>query len=270
VSELRFQFGANWSHFLDELDEERIATAERSLQTMLRRQRLDGLSFLDVGSGSGIFSLAARRLGARVHSFDYDPRSVQCTAELRRRFFPGDDGWRIEQGSTLDDGYLNALGVFDVVYSWGVLHHTGSMWSAFDNAIRRVSPSGSLFIAIYNDQGRASRNWKIVKETYNGLPRPLRFLLLIPALVWIWGPATLRDLVLLRPGRTWREYGRNRGMSAWRDVVDWVGGYPFEVATPEQVLDFCRARGLELQKVKTCGGGLGCNEFVFRRIDHTL
>jgi len=263
--ELRFEFGENWSSFLRDLNEEKIKAAEASLRQMLGRERLDGLSFLDVGSGSGLFSLAARRLGGRVHSFDYDVRSVRCTAELRGRFFP-DDAWRVEQASAIDGAYMNALGTFDIVYSWGVLHHTGAMWRAVEQSIGRVAPGGTFFIALYNDQGRASRIWKFVKQTYNRLPGALRFLVLIPAFVWIWGPATMRDLLFLRPGRTWRRYGSNRGMSAWRDVVDWVGGYPFEVATPEQVVDFCRDRGLELRKLTTCGGRFGCNEFVFQRV----
>src|SRR6266496_6740116 len=116
----RFAFGKNWKSFLTNLDETRIAEAERSLREMLQLDDLLGKSFLDVGSGSGIFSLAARRLGARVHSFDYDPESVACTAELKRRYFSNDSNWTIEEGSVLDEEYMLSLGQFDVVYSWGV------------------------------------------------------------------------------------------------------------------------------------------------------
>jgi 2-polyprenyl-6-hydroxyphenyl methylase/3-demethylubiquinone-9 3-methyltransferase len=54
-------------------------------------------------------------------------------------------------------------------------------------------------------------------------------------------------------------------MSPWRDVVDWVGGYPFEVARPEEIFEFFKSKGLVLGKFKTCGGGHGCNEFVFEK-----
>jgi 2-polyprenyl-6-hydroxyphenyl methylase/3-demethylubiquinone-9 3-methyltransferase len=115
----RFEFGKNWSRFLSVLDEERIAEAERSLKQMLGLADLTGKTFLDIGSGSGLFSLAARRRGAQVRSFDYDPQSVACTAELRRRNFAGDDSWNVEEGSVLDKEYIASLGRFDIVYSWG-------------------------------------------------------------------------------------------------------------------------------------------------------
>ena len=89
----RFAFGENWTRFLATLDDERITIAEQSLREMLGVEQLTGKSFLDIGSGSGLFSLVARRLGARVYSFDYDPQSVACTAELRRRYFPDDEQW---------------------------------------------------------------------------------------------------------------------------------------------------------------------------------
>jgi 2-polyprenyl-6-hydroxyphenyl methylase/3-demethylubiquinone-9 3-methyltransferase len=260
---LRFQFGKNWAHFLKTIDEAAIAVAEESLRSLVGLQRLDGLTFLDVGSGSGLSSLAARRLGAMVTSFDYDAQSVACTAALRDRFFPGDPRWSVAPGSVLDRHYLASLGTFDVVYSWGVLHHTGNMWEALENVAGAVRPGGRLALAIYNDQGRRSRIWRLVKQSYNALPPPLRFFVLAPAALVLWGPATLRDFAMLEPFATWRNYRRTRGMSAWRDVLDWVGGYPFEVAKPEQVFDFYRDKGFRLIRLTTCAGRIGCNEFAF-------
>src|SRR5882724_12932471 len=116
----RFSFGDNWSSFLAHIDEGRIAEAEKSLQWLLGRQRLNGLRFLDIGSGSGLSSLAARRLGASVHSFDYDPASVGCTRELKARYYPEDQDWIVEPGSALDPDYIHSLPKADIVYSWGV------------------------------------------------------------------------------------------------------------------------------------------------------
>ncbi|PYS34120.1 MAG: class I SAM-dependent methyltransferase, partial [Acidobacteria bacterium] len=225
----RFEFGKNWSRFLNVLDEQRIARAEESLKQMLEVDDLEGKSFLDIGSGSGLFSLAARRLGARVHSFDYDPHSVACTKELRRRYFNNDSAWRIEEGSALDAGYLKSLGASDVVYSWGVLHHTGDMWRALDNAQLAVKAGGKLFIAIYNDQGSKSARWKWAKKTYNDLPPFLKTPFAIAAMAPEETKAILRSLLSLRPRdylRSWTSYDQNRGMSRWRDIIDWVGGYP--------------------------------------------
>lgn len=259
----RFEFGDNWARFLALLNDERVAAAERSLEEMLGP--LSGKRFLDAGSGSGLFSLAARRLGAKVHSFDYDPKSVACTLELKRRYFPEDTDWIVEQASVLDEGHLQRLGRFDVVYSWGVLHHTGALWRALELVTPLVAEGGQLYLALYNDQGAVSRRWLRVKETYNRLPRGLRFMAVVPSFVALYGRPLVKDFLLLRPFRTLRTYDqRGRGMSWRRDLIDWVGGYPFEVSKPEEIFNFYRDRGFILSRLTTTNT-LGCNEFVFRR-----
>ncbi|MGH9881615.1 MAG: class I SAM-dependent methyltransferase [Pyrinomonadaceae bacterium] len=262
----RFEFGRNWTRFLDLLDDTRIERAEASLRQMLEIDNLAEKSFLDIGSGSGLFSLAARRLGARVHSFDFDPQSVACTSELRRRYFSNDSSWTVEEASALDQKYLASLGSFDVVYSWGVLHHTGRMWEALENSQRLVVSGGKLFIAIYNDTGSQSSRWKWIKKTYNGLPGFLKS----PFAALVTAPAELkslsRSLLTLKPGqyiKSWTNYDERRGMSRWRDIIDWVGGYPYEVATPDEIFEFFKSRGYTLTKMACGNVGLGCNEFVF-------
>lgn len=266
----RFAFGENWRRFLANLDENRITRAEESLRRMLEVSDLQGKSFLDIGCGSGLFSLAARRMGARVHSFDYDPQSVACARYLRERYFPDDPDWDVEEGSALENAYLAGLGSYDVVYSWGVLHHTGAMWQALESTVPLVRSGGKLYIAIYNDQGKISDRWRAVKRTYNSLPAGLRFLVTIPSLVHLYWRRTLKDILRMRPFETWRNEGKERGMSPWRDLIDWVGGYPFEVAKPEAILDFYNQRGFILKRLVTCGGSLGCNEFVFLRMPSGL
>lgn len=264
----RFEFGKNWSRFLTTLDDQRIAEAERAITGMLELRDLTGKRFLDIGSGSGLSSLAARRLGATVHSFDYDPHSVACTTELRRRYFPQDDSWKVEEGSALDADYIRSLGEFDIVYSWGVLHHTGEMWKALENAQIPVAAGGKLLLAIYNDTGSQAARWRWIKKTYNQLPRLMKTPFAIAVSAPEEAKSLIRSVVKGRPGeyiRTWTQYKQIRGMSHWHDLIDWVGGYPYEVAKPEEIFDFYRARGFTLTKLKCGAVGLGCNEFVFQK-----
>jgi 2-polyprenyl-6-hydroxyphenyl methylase/3-demethylubiquinone-9 3-methyltransferase len=253
----RYEFGRNWQGFLSSVNEDRVGEAVTSLRAMLKMNDLRDNTFLDVGSGSGLFSLAARRLGAQVFSFDYDPLSVSCTESIKRSFSPGDPYWRIERGSILDDDYVSKLGTFDVVYSWGVLHHTGDMWKAMEAVAGLVNAEGRLFIAIYNDQGCISKYWSAVKQLYN---KGVAFKYLMTAVHFPYlflGRFALRAFT----GRLNLE----RGMSLWYDMHDWLGGYPFEVATPDEILGFYSKRGFSPVMLVTCHNRHGCNEFVFER-----
>jgi 2-polyprenyl-3-methyl-5-hydroxy-6-metoxy-1,4-benzoquinol methylase len=259
----RFAFGQNWSRFVRLLSPQRISAAQESLGDMLQTPDLQSRTFLDIGSGSGLFSLAARRMGARVHSFDCDPGSVSCTQLLRDRYFPNDSNWTVEDGSILNTEYLKSLGTFDIVYAWGVLHHTGDLWRAVENAANLVAEEGTLFLALYNDQGKASRRWLKVKKGYLHLPRSLRPLLTAAAFVALHGPSIVKSTLRGRPSEFFHSPGR--GMSLWRDMVDWVGGYPFEVSRPGEVFQFLYERGFNLIRMTTTYS-LGCNEFVFRKV----
>jgi len=262
----RFAFGANWKSFVDLVDDTRIEAACRSLTEALSVTGLSGRTFLDIGCGSGLFSLAAHRLGAGVRSFDFDPDSVVATARLRCRLAPDSD-WTVEQGSILDERYVAQLGSFDIVYSWGVLHHTGDLWRAVELAARLVRLGGMLFVSIYNDQGVASRRWRRVKRRYNASGRMTRGLLVAGSFVYLRRHRLVNAVLRIGRRTTQRERPvRVRGMSAKHDLVDWVGGYPFEVARPEEVFGHIHPLGFELRHLKTCGGSIGCNEFVFERV----
>jgi 2-polyprenyl-3-methyl-5-hydroxy-6-metoxy-1,4-benzoquinol methylase len=251
----RFAFGDNWKGFLATVDEVAIASSVEALRSMLGESSLHDRSFLDIGSGSGLSSLAAHRLGARVTSFDYDQQSVECTELLRSRYGAGKE-WKIFHGSILDAKMMEAIGQHDIVYSWGVLHHTGELWRALDNAMHLVKPGGTLFIALYNDQGLMSRYWLAIKKAWVFLP------ILRPLIVLVHAPYMLGlvPLVQFFCGRK----KLPRGMKRWTDMIDWLGGYPFEVAKPDLVIDKVRPLGFRLSRIKTCGGRHGCNEFVFR------
>lgn len=271
----RFEFGRNWANFLSTLNETRIEAAQRSVVNLLNITDLTSKRFLDAGSGSGLFSLCAHRLGANVTSFDYDQNSVACTRELKKRYANESDQWNVLQGSLLDSSFLETLGQFDVVYCWGVAHHTGHMWKALDNLTTAVSPNGQLVVAIYNDQQYITRGWGVIKRIYQRLPSFLQPLYVM--MIWAYGflkraavtlAASLLRLVTLRnpftPFVNWIKQNQDRGMHVWYDLVDWVGGWPFEVARPEEIFRFMRDRGFVMEEMTTLIGH-GCNEFVFRR-----
>ena len=257
----RFAFGKNWQAFLSVLTPQRIEAATQALREMLQVESLAGKTFLDIGSGSGLSSLAAWKLGANVASFDFDPSSVACTQELRRRYALDASNWTVQPGSVLDEAFMTQLGQFDVVYSWGVLHHTGHLDQALEHAAQRVAPGGQFFIAIYNDEGGLSRFWTRVKRLYcsGTIGRWLVMATCIPyfafrtAVKWV---ISGREAALT-PG--------SRGMSVYYDWIDWLGGYPFEVAKVEDLLHFGRERGFELVNLRTTNR-MGCNELVFRRV----
>jgi 2-polyprenyl-6-hydroxyphenyl methylase/3-demethylubiquinone-9 3-methyltransferase len=264
--DIRFSFGANWRAFLDRLDDERIAEAEKSLQLLLDRQTLDGLNFLDIGSGSGLFSLAARRLGARVRAFDYDIASVECAETLKQHYIPGDSDWIIERASVLDTAYLDRIGNFDVVYSWGVLHHTGAMHIALEHAASRVSPGGLFAFALYR-KTLLCRAWTLEKRWYaQASPAAQQFArAAYERLMRLGFLFTQRDFKAYVDG-----YRSNRGMDFHNDIHDWMGGYPYESIRPSEIAMLMKSFGFEHMRSVTRPYsigifGSGCDEYVYRR-----
>jgi SAM-dependent methyltransferase len=263
---VRFGFGENWLKFAADLRPEQIVEAEKSLSRLLDRNDLSGLSFLDIGSGSGLFSLAARKKGARVKSFDIDPDSVACTQAVRNQYCLNDSYWTVERGSILDRDYVNQLGTFDIVYSWGVLHHTGAMWSALEHAAGLVSPSGILAIALYRQTPLCSA-WRIEKRLYVSAPRLAQFAIRGPyKAAYLIGKATRGQ----NPIKFVRDYKSSRGMNWHRDVHDWLGGYPYESASAETVKQQLKRLGLCIVRTfeRPPGIGLfgtGCDEYVSQK-----
>jgi len=262
----RYEFGKNWQSFIQtSFSAERRDIAKQRLLEFVKRQDLQNLSFLDIGSGSGLHSLAAFDAGAlRIHSFDFDELSVRSTGQLKA-LAGSPSNWTVERGDVLNPGYLQNLGLWDIVYSWGVLHHTGAMWNALDNAAGRVAPNGMLFIALYssNVANPSTEFWLDTKRRYNSASAIGKRWMEVWYL-WRFGldrnPLRLHRLI-----KQASEKKKQRGMSYMVDVRDWLGGWPMEYADDQQIIDVMKEKhGFSLTNIST---GQACTEFLFARTD---
>jgi 16S rRNA G966 N2-methylase RsmD len=261
--ELRYGFGENWAdYFKTSFSDEAVERSRAHLANFLRLDSLKGLTFLDIGCGSGLHSLAAHRLGAdRIVSFDYDPNSVSTTEQVWS-FAGKPQNWTVMRGSVLDRAFMEALPKADIVYSWGVLHHTGDMWAAVRNAAIPLNPDSLYYIALYSSDNYVdppASYWMFIKRKYNISGK-------ISRRVMEWKYA-MRFHILpalkakQNPLEVIRKYGRSRGMSFWIDARDWLGGYPMEFAGFRETQNFGKNElGLDLANVKT---GEGCTEYLF-------
>ena len=267
--ELRYGFGANWKDYAEtSLNEARVANAVQSLRDLLALETLRGETFLDIGCGSGLFSLAACRLdAARVISFDFDNDSVRTSQWLRERERIPEARWSIQQGSVLDAAFMASLPQVAVLYSWGVLHHTGRMWDAIDAAASKVAPGGRFAISIYNRVERkpdSSAMWWKIKRLYNRSPGFVRGLM---ETAYMANHAATRLITLRNPFSAYTDQagaGR-RGMDFRHDVKDWLGGFPYEYASAGELFEYVhRKHGFHLERLRTGDGNI-CNEFLFVR-----
>ncbi len=256
-----WSFGTNWQKYLGAVTPERLEQARASLSTSFAGASFRGESFLDIGCGSGLFSMSAAVMGAAsVVSIDVDPSSVACAERLRAGM--ADVRWECLLGSVLDEAFVSTIPKASRVYSWGVLHHTGNMWKALRRVTELVADNGLLCVALYSTPNRPAMQMTL-KRMYNRTPRRLRWLTRA-----FYGTAKLGFLTVARhenPYAYVRDYGkRNRGMSYWRDVEDWLGGLPFQYAEVDAVTSFVAPLGFEVCGAVAASAG-GCHEYLFRR-----
>jgi len=263
MGKITFSFGKNWQDFLKSIDKKRIRSAELSLTEFLNLKNLKGKSFLDIGCGSGLFSYVAFRLGAKnIVSFDLDPFSVECCKYLHQK--AGNPiNWITCEGSILDNSFLSKLGKFDIVYSFGVLHHTGKMWEAIRNSANLVNKGGYFYLVIYN-KGKSSKFWLKVKKFYNFLPLIGKS---IVEFLYMFIYFVVNLLQFKNPLAKIKDYKSTRGMNWKTDIIDWLGGYPYEFATVEEVFKFIKKNfpDFNLINIKTARNS-GGNWYLFQRI----
>ena len=266
-SPVHFDFGKNWEDFSrNSLDPEKVRQAQADFQKLVEGIPLENRSFLDIGFGQGLSLLSAASGGAHCLGIDINPRCLQVLEENRENFFPEIANERISrfQGSILDPESIQKLrahrlsnnGQFDIVHSWGVLHHSGSMLQAIRNSAALVAERGYLVLAIYQTHW-SSALWKRIKYLYNRSPafvRPLWIWLFYPVIYWAKWIVTGKN-----------PKSKNRGMDFYHDVVDWVGGHPYEYADQAEVTRYLSELGFELIRFHPPTTPIGCMEFVFRK-----
>lgn len=262
----KFNFGKNWIRYSKQINDERLDIAKKSVINLTGFSSFKNKKFIDVGSGSGIFSLAAKRLGAKVYSFDYDENSVLCTLNLKIKY-GNSQQWTVKRGDILDINYIKSLGKFDIVYSWGVLHHTGNLQKSMRHIDLLVKNKGGLLcLALYN-KGNYVNIWSHVKRAYVSSPFLIKGAIILGSLLFIYTPLIFKKLFRFQnPLELFTMQTKNRGMTFWNDLVDWVGGWPYETLKPEEVIIFYKNIGYDLEKLETVGGSLNCNQFVFKKV----
>lgn len=263
--ETHFAFGRNWASYSDLIDENRIAEAQSALLTLLPAAAFKGKTFLDIGCGSGLHALAAIRLGAaRVQGIDIDSDSVATTRKVLSAN-AANANWSAEVRSAFDLDPAQS-GQFDIVYSWGVLHHTGDMWEAIRKTAAMVAPGGFLTLALYR-RTYLDGFWKVEKRFYTGAPKA------VTALIETAYVAAFRIAMFLTGGnfRTYLEnYRSRRGMDYYHDVKDWLGGHPYESILAPELDAFLGRLGFSAERVNARGKsvgifGSGCDEYVHRK-----
>ena len=254
---IAFDFGKNWRAFCDNaLDEKRFASAFESLEQLIPAGRIKGSSFLDIGCGSGIFAIAASLAGARkVIGIDMSKESIETSTGNKQRFAAQNDV--SFHHKSIFDPDVPQLGNFDIVYSWGALHHTGDMYRAIDIACGLVEPGSLFVVAIYNRHWSCGI-WKIVKWLYNKVPGFAQRLM-----VWIFYVVIALAKFIVTRRNPFRK--KRRGMSFYYDVIDWIGGYPYEYASKEQIIRYLGNKGFVCIKFVAAPVPTGCNEFVFEK-----
>jgi 2-polyprenyl-6-hydroxyphenyl methylase/3-demethylubiquinone-9 3-methyltransferase len=263
--ETHFAFGKNWASYAAGVGDSQLEQARRGLARLLGDD-LRNKRFVDVGCGSGVHALAALSLGAtEVVAIDIDPDSVATTRALLETH-AGGLAWSAHHASVFELDYAT-LGDFDVAYSWGVLHHTGDMNRAVRCAAKLVRPGGDFALALYRrtffcDLWKAEKKWYAAADMQAQKRAERIYIEAFRAGLAVTG----RSL-----GKYVADYQNERGMDFYHDVRDWLGGWPYESVTAQDVdrlmepLGFARTRMFGKAGVGVGLFGVGCNEYVYKR-----
>jgi SAM-dependent methyltransferase len=259
MTQQRFAFGKNWQLYAQNaLTQQKVSEARNSFRKLFAGIDLRGKSFLDVGFGQGLTLFLAQEMGAKVFGIEIDAENIGALTTTAHLFahcqFP-----QTHIVSILDESFIKEHkqnGQFDIVHAWGVLHHTGDMRRALDNSAELVKNGEYLVLAIYNKHW-SSPIWKVVKWTYNVAPRWMQWVA-----IYLFYP-----IIYLAKWMVTRENPKSneRGMDFWYNIIDWVGGYPYEYASISEVNALVSRHNFVCLQVIPAQVPTGCNQFVFRK-----
>lgn len=248
-----FKFGKNWKNYSNKITKVNIEDSLRDLKYLLKSLKLkNNLTFIDVGCGSGVHSIAAKKLGFKVTSVDRDKTCIITTKKNFNKFYNSN------KTTIFQDDILNTkvFKKYDIVYSWGVLHHTGNLWKALNNVKKLVKKNGYLIISLYKKTA-FDRMWVFIKRYYNKF-RVFRYFINILFMPFFF--------YISKKSRSYR-----RGQNWYFDAIDWLGGYPYETMSPEKMkFHFSGFQMIYISRNKPMKYkgffGSECAEFIFKRI----
>jgi 2-polyprenyl-6-hydroxyphenyl methylase/3-demethylubiquinone-9 3-methyltransferase len=251
-----FSFGENWVNFVNNnLTDEVIKSSEKDINEWLN---VKGKTIIDIGCGSGLSSLIfSKKKAKKIFSFDYDIQSVNA-AKLLKDKLTSDDNWTIEQGSILDKDYVKSLGKFDIVFSWGVLHHTSNMWQAIENAVSLCNNTGQVMITLYSNV-IGFENDLAGKIKYNNSDILSKKKMIADFVMLVKQNASNNTEIV-----NWNTPSK-RGMNKYNDIIDWLGGYPYEVCTTTQITEYMSIHGFRLLK-KLDDPNKAVHEWLFQKL----
>lgn len=266
--EEHFQFGKNWNNFSNSISKNNINNSLKSIQNLISKKDIENKSILDIGCGSGLSLLSFLKLGAKsVCGVDIDPMSVKTAKSVIEKYY-NNKNWSVEEKSIFDIN-LKTYPKFDLVYSWGVLHHTGDMWRSIDIASSLLKKNGVIFLALYQ-KTKLCKFWELEKRFYVNSPKIIQKIIRT-----LFKTLYISGLIVSKknPKVFFQNYKEKRGMEWHYDIHDWLGGYPYESIKRRDLEIFLNKKGFVIEnyfyKKNKLFGLLGshCDEFIARKVN---